>query len=215
MAKKTDNLNLEAKLELRRYFLSKYHPEPPDVIDCCQGDGVIWKHLRSEFFVATYWGLDVKVKPGRLKLDSARALAQPGWPQNVVDIDTYGGPWKHWEAMLPNITRPTTVFLTRGYGGMMGVNLSAYEKQALGLGGLKVPRTIMSHIAEMAVSYVLTGVCDLVEIIEMMEATYVPSLGHPNSLANLSARYIGVRLEPKANGREAATPGRSEHPEPN
>lgn len=105
--KKTDNTNLPAKLDLRRRFLRKYHAEDPaNVLDCCQGDGVIWKTLRREFTIAGYWGVDTKRKPGRLRLDSSRILAQAGWLQNVVDIDTYGSPWRHWLAMLPNVKRP-------------------------------------------------------------------------------------------------------------
>lgn len=57
MTRKTDNSNLGAKLDLRRYFLRKYHgEEPAHVLDCCQGDGVIWARLRQEFPLASYWG---------------------------------------------------------------------------------------------------------------------------------------------------------------
>ncbi|HZU48538.1 MAG TPA: hypothetical protein VFA16_15010, partial [Mycobacterium sp.] len=92
---KTDNGNLEAKLGLRRHFLRRYHMEnKPMVLDCCQGDGIIWRKLRQEF-ECDYWGVDVKPKRGRLSIDSVRILAQPGWPHDVLDIDTYGSPWRH------------------------------------------------------------------------------------------------------------------------
>src|SRR5690606_34501325 len=124
--------NLPAKLELRRYFLRKYHSDkPPAVLDCCQGSGVIWTELRKEFEVASYWGVDLKPKKGRLKIDSVKILAQPGWTQDVVDVDAYASPWKHWEAILANGHFPLTVFLTRGSHSLK--TLDQHEKQALGL----------------------------------------------------------------------------------
>jgi hypothetical protein len=113
--KKTDNANLPAKLDLRRYFLRKYHADGTGrVMDCCAGSGRLWGTLRNEFVIASYWALDLKTKRGRLKVDSSRILAQRGWTENIIDIDTYGSPWTHWENMLPNITAPTTAFLTIG-----------------------------------------------------------------------------------------------------
>ncbi len=79
MSAKTDNSNLASKLALRRYFLDKYHADgPANVMDCCQGDGVIWRELRKQVSVASYWGIDKKAKKGRIKLDSVRVLGQPG-----------------------------------------------------------------------------------------------------------------------------------------
>lgn len=33
---------------------------------------------------------------------------------NVIDVDTYGSPYGHWFAALPNIIHPTMFFLTFG-----------------------------------------------------------------------------------------------------
>lgn len=116
---KIDNRALGPKVALRRYFLDRYHaagstsPVKPIVFDACMGRGIIWKRLRADYDV-TYWGVDLKRAPGRLGIDSERVLAQPGWPFDVIDIDTYGSPWGHWLALLPNVTRPVTVFLTMG-----------------------------------------------------------------------------------------------------
>lgn len=112
---KTDNACPDVKLALRRYMLDRYHVgEPIRVLDCCQGSGVLWGTLQQEYDLAGYWGVDVKHKPGRLKLDSSRILARPGWRENVIDIDTYGSPWKHWTNLIKTIDHPTTVFLTIG-----------------------------------------------------------------------------------------------------
>ncbi len=183
-ARKTDNADPAAKLELRRHFLRKYHADrPPDVLDCCQGDGFLWRQLRQEFPVSTYWGVDIKARKGRLKLDSVRILSQPGWPQNVIDVDTYGSPWKHFEALIPRISRPTTVFLTIDQW-QMGTDGAILR--ALGLGGLTVPPGIAVKLHDLALSYLLTRGCDSnIIIIDAVEAV---SIG--------TARYIGLRIEP-------------------
>ena len=188
MATKTDNSDPRAKLELRRHFLCKYHGDnPPHVLDCCQGEGVLWRQLRQEFSLASYWGVDVKKKKGRLKLDSVRILQQPGWPQDVVDVDTYGSPWKHWEALLPNTVRPTTVFLTIGLvrvGG--GGVLDRTAREALGLSKLQIPPGISGRLHDIALPYLLTMSCHYgIMLVEVVEAV---STGN--------ARYIGVRLQP-------------------
>lgn len=198
MAKQVDNSNLPAKLALRRYFLQRYHSDgSAQVLDCCQGDGVIWRTLREEFPVRSYWGVDTKVKKGRISVDSARILGQPGWPQTVIDVDTYGSPWKHWVAILANLARPITVFLTIGQW-QMGVDRLLLE--SLGLSGLRVPPGIAIKLQKIAVSALLTRGCDSYIIIEAVE---VVSTG--------TARYIGLRIEPKdadnANGSGQETIG--------
>lgn len=192
MTAKTDNHDPRAKLALRRYFLQKYHAEePPRVLDCCQGGGLMWAQLRKEFPVTNYWGLDLKPKKGRLKLDSVRVLAQPGWNQNVIDIDTYGSPWKHWAQLVKNVQAPATVFLTIGQW-QMGVDKTILE--AMGLGGLKIPPDIGAKILRFSLSYCLTTGCvnDII-INEVVEA-----------VSHGTARYVGVRL-----GKAGVSPQRS------
>lgn len=195
MAKKLDNSDSTAKLALRRYLLEKYHgDDPPDVLDCCQGGGVLWKTLRREFQVRTYWGVDLKPKKGRLKLDSVRILQQPGWPQNVIDIDTYGSPWKHWVALLPDVTQATTVFLTVGLacsGGLAGRFGAMSSPQCLfdclGLRfSSELPRGINTRIGKYAVQWMLGTAAERLDVVEAIESE---SAGH--------ARYIGVHLKPK------------------
>jgi len=202
---RTDNANLVSKLALRRYFLRKYHDEkPPHVMDCCQGTGVIWSRLRLEFELVSYWGIDEKPRKGRLKIDSARILSQPGWPQDVIDIDTYGSPWKHWRSLLPNLSRPTTVFLTIGVGGN-GIRrkIGSDSLEALQLGTLttKIPHGIEVRLGVFAVSYCLAMGCDYATMMEVAE-----------SPPGRNARYIGVRLEPlKSGDPQVRTASRPEH----
>lgn len=203
---KTDNRNLDAKLEVRRHFLRKYHSQPGAVVrvlDCCQGDGLIWDRLRSEFPVASYWGVDVKPKRGRLAVKSERVLAQPGWRQDVIDVDTYGTPWTHWLAMLPNLKRGpflrddvsgVTVFLTLGRGVNAPV-LSKIEVDALGLGDLSLKLTgslssLVTALSAMAPRYVLARASEhglkVVEIAMTESKTGTTGGG---------GEYWGVRLE--------------------
>lgn len=191
MIVKTDNGHLIAKLDLRRYFLRKYHADDPaNVLDCCQGSGVIWSHLRREFRVASYWGVDVKPKRGRLKIDSVRILQQSGWTQNVIDADTYGSPWKHWAALLPNLSRPTTVFLTIGQvatGTVGSLDKKCYQAAGLEFPTLKVPAGFGVKLAAVLTEFVLMKIPPTVRMVEALEAE-----------AKGNARYIGVRLEPCA-----------------
>lgn len=188
--KKTDNHNLAGKLALRRHFLEKYHhDDPPNVLDCCQGSGVIWSKLREEFTLAGYWGLDLKPKKGRLKLDSVRVLKQPGWPQNVIDVDAYGSPWKHWAALLPNVARPLTVFLTLGQlttGTVGSVGNDVLHAAGLKFPSLKLPAAFHVKLRNIFVSYCLSRCCDYgIMITEALEA-----------VSDGNARYFGLRLEP-------------------
>lgn len=184
--KKSDNSNLKAKLDLRRHFLEKYHADGPvDVLDCCQGSGVIWANLRQEFAVDSYFGVDEKPKKGRLRIDSIRLLQLSGWKQNVVDIDTYGSPWRHWLSLLPNVCKPLTVFLTCGQVSPGGSSLAHVSRNALGLGKLDVPNAIACKLNEMAVPYLLAEAMRYkLAVVECVEA-----------VASGNARYIGVRLE--------------------
>lgn len=182
-AKKVDNGNFQGKLDLRRHFMRKYHGDgSARVFDCCQGSAMLWNQLRREFPVASYWGVDMKPKPGRLQIDSARVLAQPGWRDDVIDVDTYGSPWKHWEAILSTIDHPTTVFLTIGQA-FFGTDKRLL--QALGVDGLNLPAALKLKLQPRALSHLLTMGCD--HGIIPTEAVEVASAAR--------TRYVGVRLE--------------------
>lgn len=156
--KKTDNHNPKVKLDLRRHMLRKYHADGCDVLDCCNGSGVMWGRLREEFIVRSLVGIDVKPKNGRLRGDSARLLDQPGWTQDVIDVDTYGSPWEHWAAILRHLDRPRTVFLTWGIvsaGG--GSGLPNVVREAVGLPeNWVIPASMTNTICAVAAPYLLT-----------------------------------------------------------
>jgi hypothetical protein len=187
--RKTDNHDPRAKLALRRHFLRAFHAaRPPRVIDCCQGSGILWGQLQKEFTLASYWGLDVKPKKGRLKLNSARLLAQPGWQADVVDVDTYGCPWDHFCALLPNVAGPITIFLTAGRVIVRGGSAaSRHEIEASGANfrRLPLPKSFGPTIAAAALPRLLLA--PLHHGLRIVEALEAPSTG--------TARYFGLRLE--------------------
>ena len=189
---KTDNHNPGAKLMLRKYFLEKYNPNgTATIFDCCQGGGVMWNTIQKTHQIKSYWGVDLKAKKGRLKIDSIRILQQ-GLSQNIIDIDTYGSPWKHWFALLSKLEEPKTVFLTIGSTMFKG----ATDKAVLASLGcifkkLKLPETFYGRLDEIGVKYALASAGHFAKITEAIE-----------SLSTGNARYIGIRLEPKQNGQQ-------------
>ena len=198
MKNKTDNKNIAAKLKIRRYFLNRYHTdEPPRVLDCCAGGEILWTLLRGEFTVKSYWPLDIKRKSGRLNLDSVLVLSRSGWSQNVIDIDTYGGPWKHYAAMLPNVTQDTTVFLTIGNrnitsGADPPKNITQLELDAIGIGEL-LSEVSPGHRAMLLLrqhDFILRTMLKAAEsFCEIKECAEVRCLQ--------ATRYVGLRLKSK------------------
>lgn len=111
---KQDNHNLQAKLDLRRHFLRQLPMDRPlSVLDCFSGSEVIWTKLRTEFNVGEYLALDTKAKANRLKLDSLKYLQVQRWQHDVIDLDAYGSPWRHWMEVLKR-GQNCIVFLTVG-----------------------------------------------------------------------------------------------------
>lgn len=190
--KKKDNSDVVAKLMLRRHFLDAYGG-PHHVMDCCEGDGVLWRTLRREYDVASYFGMDRRKTTGRrLKIDSSRVLTQSGWTQNVIDIDTYGSPWKHWIALLPNVSRTTTVFLTYGVAGLKvgGAQFPNEIWKAMNVPiefAKLIPAPIKRMLVPQAVDAVLGLAHEHVQVIECAEA----------ATSYQAARYFGVRIAPK------------------
>lgn len=187
----TDNSHLESKLTLRRHFLAAYHPNGQrHVLDCCQATGRIWRTLSQEFALDSYWGLDLVPKKGRIKVDSARVLAQDGWMADIVDVDTYGSPWAHWLNLLRTAPGPVTVFLTIGSGikglGGLRCRISTLEKRALGI-SFKCPDLLATYLRPLIAPAMLGQSLDRFTVVECLEA-----------FPSESARYIGVRLEVKA-----------------
>jgi len=181
MTTQTDNDNLPAKLALRRHFLDRYGAA--SVFDACQGSGVLWKILRTEYQVERYWGVDKKEARGRLTIDSARVLESPGWTFDVVDVDTYDEPWAHWFHVLENGRADVTVFLTIGLVRMGGGQLSGRALDQLGI-PFDIPPGLKGQLSPLAVEACLASA--LLHGWEVAETQEAPR--------GRSARYLGLRL---------------------
>jgi hypothetical protein len=186
---KTDNSSLASKLAVRRYFLRRYHGAGPfGVLDCCEGSGVMWSILGREFD-ASVWGIDLKRQWGRLRVDSRRILASPDLEADVIDVDVYGSPWKHWLALLGSRPRPLTVFLTWGLVRVMGGGSSPVEREVLGLKfpSLDVPSVLVNSEAVAALIAPRMFVIPEAQGWKVVEVKESPR--------GRTARYFGVRLE--------------------
>lgn len=180
---KTDNAYLAPKLELRRYFLRKYHADGARVFDGFQGSGVIWNELKKTENVASYWGVDLKKKKGRLKVDSLRVVGKACKNANVIDLDAYGSPWSHYKEVLRHHTGPTTIFLTIGQVSM-GISNELIE--IAGLGKLGVPKACKLGILPYLESNMLALAADTDIILESQEA-----------FPQRNARYVGLHIKPR------------------
>jgi hypothetical protein len=184
----TDNDAPAGKLMLRRHFMTKYHAEGRAIVlDCCQAGGVLWRTLRREFDV-TYWGVDRIAKRGRLAVDSSRLLLASSLPYDVIDVDTYGSPWQHWKNMLPNIVRPTTVFLTLGNaGGIASIDSAVIEAVGLRKMSRLPAQALRWKLDQIAVESCLALCYHYgVRIVEAQQV-YPPAR---------NARYYGLRVVP-------------------
>lgn len=182
----TDNKAMAPKLDLRRYFLRTYHAVPPRVFDACQGEGALWKVLRAEFPVVSYWGVDLKPKSGRLMIDSTRVLSAPGWAFDVIDVDTYGEPWSQWATLLrtghPRST--LTVFLTVGH-----LTLSRMSRETRRMMGFE-------RLSRLPPASLLTKASRLADAMWLGRAEHAGwRIRDCRRTATDHATYYGVRLE--------------------
>jgi hypothetical protein len=184
--KKTDNGDLSAKINLRKYFLDKYHQGKFSVFECCQGEQKIWGKLKK-LYLCDVWGVDLKPKKGRLKLDSERYLAKSGWQEDVIDIDTYGSPWDHFFAMLPNVSKPVTCFLTIGNTGLTKLSPNSHGAKHIKFPSNTPPSLVGKVMSENDVSLLLPRCYDYAIIV-------AEALRCRSSSSN--AVYIGLRLQP-------------------
>lgn len=166
------------------------------VFDAFQASGVIWGTLKREFDLVSYWGVDLLEKKGRIKVDSARVLAQEGWKENVIDLDAYGSPWAHYSHMLRTADHSVTVFLTLSNRfGISRPNLTKLERTAIGI-SFKIPTTIGARLYPQLLDFMLARACGRCNVAECVEA-----------LPAVRARYFGMRLELKPESRNPKPEG--------
>ena len=181
--RETNNKGLTEKVALRRHFLRKYHADEAKVLDCCQGTGQIWKNLRTEFELKSYLGIDIKDGLSRVTMDSTRFLTLK-FRENVIDVDTYGEPWKHWLNLLPNVRQPTTVFLT--VAAMCSMQMSIDVRLAVFGKDLQMPQSLFASLWPYAIQSLLwMPTKHGLEVVECLE-----------SVNDHATRYLGIHIRP-------------------
>lgn len=170
-------------MQLRRHLLRQAEFKGPiSVLDCFSGGEVIWNTLRTEFEVGEYLALDVKPKRGRLKMDSLRYLQNQEWTHDVIDLDAYGSPWRHYFEVAKR-RRPAVVFLT--IGNTLWKQQQSEALEFLGLKNLEVPSAIQAQLAELVLETCLAAPFDF-----GLKITGAAEANNPGG----SARYLGVIL---------------------
>lgn len=181
-----DNALVSDKLALRAEILDRYHPiGKRRVFDACSGDSVLWSRLRLVYPLDTYWGVDLKAKLGKMKINSAWLL-KGGIRADIYDLDTYGSPWQLWESLLPTITEECSVIFTLGKGGGGIARLTNLETDYIGLGEMGAPAMLISRLRHMVVPYGLRRAEDFnLTIVDYLEVQ-----------ASTNARYFAIHLVP-------------------
>jgi len=183
-----DNGDLESKIALREHFLEKYHKGThTKVLDCCAGQQQIWKRLRAKYDV-DYLVLDKKEIPGTLKIDSIVYLeAGHGIAFDIIDVDTYGLPYRHFSKAVQHLNKPTTFFGTVNANGM--TKPQAEETAALGI-TCKVPDVLIREAATDLFGEILGAIMHphVIEYAALIVATRHTSM---------RTKYVGVRVVPR------------------
>jgi hypothetical protein len=165
-------------------------------VDCCQGEGLVWQEVRKREPVASYWGMDIKFIQGRVHGDSVKFLSRSNWKEDVIDIDTYGEPWDHWFALLPNVKNPLTVFLT--YGLVKIAPMSKVMCHEVGLPFGVIPRGPASQVSRAMASRLILYTPRRYGLRVIYAACC--SVGDRRGLmvgeSGTNVSYYGIRLEP-------------------
>ena len=135
---KTDNKNLDAKIQLRRRVLDEAKFAEHRVLDLCAGEGVVWRTMRHHAKLDDYVPVDLEPRlPGTIVGDvkDERFLSAFDLSRfNIIDIDIYGEPWKPWSFIQKRLTASTAVFLTHGATSSPGgSHVSNFVLERLGI----------------------------------------------------------------------------------
>jgi hypothetical protein len=105
---------------------------------------------------------------------------------DVIDVDTYRYPWKHWGQICKHASQGMTVFMTRGNCLVGGGQVDKAILQALGLHfSVQIPAPLLHALIDEALPAIFAQANNgKVRVVEAAEGSCGPH-----------ARYFGVRLE--------------------
>ena len=158
---KTDNRRLDLKILIRNKVLQEAGLAELRVLDLCAGEGAVWRAMKKTVKIADYVPVDISPRlPGTLQGDvmDDRFLSAFDLSQfTVIDIDTYGEPWKPWRHVFERLQKKTAVFLTHGaVSSPGGANISDFAREAMGIPkSWDVP--MKRELALFAARYLLLG----------------------------------------------------------
>lgn len=178
------------KLELRREMIRRHHHAPLRVLDLYQGDGVLWGHLRSEFEVERYLGVDKHRRRWGEYGRAERLAVRVAEGFDVVDLDAYGFPWDALDAVMRNLRWPATIFLTYGIVKIRGGQVARSMLDAVGLAELHelVPASVVAAAHDELVRLALDRIVQRrAYVVDMLRAEPRPSVVH----------YVGLRVDPR------------------
>jgi hypothetical protein len=112
-----------------------------------------------------------------------------GITQNVIDIDAYGSPFHHYEALLANSVGEKTIFLTSGHGMGKGMSVMSHQQvKALGLWPAvkHLSASMQGPLAALAENQMLFGLPEKFgwTILKLAESS-----------PGMNARYFGARIK--------------------
>jgi hypothetical protein len=171
---KTNNSNLQLKLDLRRTVLKAGGLKKLRVLDLFAGGGEIWAALRQEFKVESYIPCEFKAS------NSSEANSPPLFLEaigsqnlNVIDIETAAEPWEIWAAAARRIQQPAAVFLSAPARGA----LSKFARAVLGIPD-SWPLTSAAELAQFASRFFLVPRFDGIEITSARRLSLGPSINY-------------------------------------
>ena len=113
-------------------------------------------------------------------------FSRPANTDGYFDIDTYGNPWDHWVALLPNVSARMLVFLTVGSYGGLG-RLSKTALRVLGLASIHVPPVIQPRLLDRSIN-----ACLALPLKRGLSVTVW------TTKASKNAQYFAALVEPRA-----------------
>ncbi len=195
---KKQKSDVDIKVQLRKTLLKDFSKNYAiNVLDCCAGHQLVWKALRKDFEVESYLPLDIQNIQGVTRADSVRWIRDVGLgAANVVDVDTFGEPWVHYDAILSAEwgQKDILVFLTlvHGLGEVGGIS-----NMALKMSGMKT--TWQKHVPRLSddTRRIIDHRC-LASCFE--KGIFIKSFVEyqPTSKTNKNTMYYGLWLEKKS-----------------